>query len=389
MRIFYASDRTPTGGVTSNIWRENLWGALVDLGHDVVEFDYDLSETFRYLDTENPEHLAFIRQNRPKVAKALLEQIRNAHAHKPLDLVFTYFYDACVEPRTIRAIGELGIPTVNWYCNASYQLHLVREISPAYTACLVPEAYRLEDYRKLGARPIYCQEAANPKFYKNLGLAPTIDVSFIGQAYGERPGLIRRLLDHGIQAQVFGPRWDRYFEGAPTHAAESPWRRRLLKLRSVEGLKSLARNAARRAITSPKSAPEVTVPRTIWGGVLDDAGLVRTFNQTKINLGFAAVGSGETQTRITQVRLRDFEVPICGGFYLTEHVDELGEFFKIGAEIETYRSPEELVSKCEFYLRDEPARDRIRRAGHARSLRDHTWQKRLSDAFAQVALSPR
>ncbi len=389
LRIFYASDRTPTGGVISNIWRENLYGSLVDLGHDVVEFDYDLSETFRYLDTENPDHLAFIRKNRPRVGEEFVRQVRDAHRRAPLDLVFTYFYDACIEPARIREIRELGIPIINWYCNASYQLHLVQEISPAYTACLVPEAYRLDDYRKLGARPIYCQEAANPKFYRDLGILQDIDVSFVGQAYGERPGLIGMLLENGVRVKTFGPRWDQYLEGARQSVApdlRGIWRRRLLKLSSPKGMLSLVRNAAKRLQPRGKVEPSTVLPPTVWGGVLDDRGLVEAFNRSKINLGFAAVGSGDTQTRITQIRLRDFEVPMCGGFYLTEHLDELGEFFEIGKEIETYRSPEELLSKCRFYLSNDSAREKVRRAGFARSLRDHTWQKRRSEAFGQAIL---
>jgi hypothetical protein len=50
MRIFYASDTTPNASFQSNLWRNNLYLPLVDLGHDVVEFRYDLRETFQNLD---------------------------------------------------------------------------------------------------------------------------------------------------------------------------------------------------------------------------------------------------------------------------------------------------------------------------------------------------
>ena len=88
-----------------------------------------------------------------------------------------------------------------------------------------------------------------------------------------------------------------------------------------------------------------------------------------------------------QIRLRDFEVPMSGGFYLVEHQEELREFFEIGREIETYRSREELLDKISFYLGHDAERERIRRAGRERCLRDHTWQRRFDAAFREIGLS--
>jgi hypothetical protein len=132
MRIFYASDTTPNSAFQSNLWRNNLYLPLVDLGHDVVEFQYDLRATFQNLNPVDPIQRAFIKKNRPKVSRELLQQIKAAHAIKPVDLFFSYFYDACILPEAIDEIKSMGIRTVNWYCNGSYQLHLVSEIAPHY-----------------------------------------------------------------------------------------------------------------------------------------------------------------------------------------------------------------------------------------------------------------
>src|ERR1041385_2231648 len=110
LRIFYASDTTPNvwfASIRSNIWRNNLYGALVDLGHDVVEFEYDLTQTFRNLDTGDPKQAAFIAENRPRVSAALLRQIRAANAQAPIDLFFSYFFDACIKPAAIDEIRAL------------------------------------------------------------------------------------------------------------------------------------------------------------------------------------------------------------------------------------------------------------------------------------------
>jgi len=177
MRIFYASDTTPNSHFESNLWRNNLYLPLIDLGHEVIEFDYDLRKTFQNLNPQDPIQKKFIKKNRPKVSCELLKQVKKAHKKKPVDLFFSYFFDACVLPETIEEIKSLGIKTVNWYCNGSYQLNLVSEISPHYDFCLVPEKFRLIDYKNLGATPIYCQEAANQNIYKSYDLLKDFDAT--------------------------------------------------------------------------------------------------------------------------------------------------------------------------------------------------------------------
>jgi spore maturation protein CgeB len=360
MRIFYAAANSPNSRIRSNLWRSNLRGSLVQLEHELVDFDYDLQTTFQNLDPSNPTHADFIQQNRPRLSEALLSQIEKAHAQRPIDLLFTYFYNACVLPAVISQIRSLGIVTVNWFCNASFQFHLVSEIAPEYDYCLVPEKFRLEDYRRIKASPIYCQEAANPEIYHPYPAPERYDVAFIGQAYGERPGLIRSLLDHQVKVHVWGTGWEYYQKRRP----------------SLNPLTWGRSNGA------PK------IPARLIGGVLSDEELVRTFSRTKINLGFAGCWTDDTVAeRITQIRLRDFEIPMSGGFYLTEYQEEIEAFYDIDREIVCYRTKEELLDKIHFYLRHPAERAHIREAGRQRCLSEHTWAKRFEKAFGEIRVT--
>lgn len=351
LRIFYAADRTPDPAFASDLWRQNLYAPLVDLGHDVVEFNYDLRATLAQVVLELPEHQAFIAQNRPRVETELLRQVRAAHARQPIDVFFSYFYSACARPETIRAIHDLGIVTVNWYCNASYQLHLVAELAPAYDYCLVPEAFRLDDYRRLGARPIYCQEAANPAIYRPYDVPVEFDVTFVGQAYGDRPRTIEYLHGAGLDVRVWGNGWSRVAERRRerTGAAEADAR---------------------------------------YGGVLTDDEVVRMFSRSRINLGFSKCGDTHKQEQpIRQIRLRDFEIPMSGGFYMVEYQEELEQFFAIGREIVCYENREDLAAQIRYYLTHEDEREAIRLAGRERCLREHTWQRRFAAAFKAMGLA--
>jgi spore maturation protein CgeB len=392
MRIFYASDTTPNSAFQSNLWRNNLYLPLVDLGHDVVEFQYDLRETFQNLNPVDPIQRAFIKKNRPKVSRELLQQIKAAHAIKPVDLFFSYFYDACILPEAIDEIKSMGIRTVNWYCNGSYQLHLVSEIAPHYDWCLVPEKFRLKDYMAMGAQPIYSQEAANPNIYKPYDLPFEFDVTFVGQAYGDRPAYIKFLLDQGIDVRVWGWGW-RKFSSEAKASGQPGLLRQVLRagqlLMTKSGRQALRQYLSRKLQVNLMGALSyASLPSSIKGGVLSDLELVQMFSRSKINLGFSSCGSThETGERILQVRLRDFEVPMSGGFYMVEYMEELEEFFDIGKEIICYTDKEDLAEKIKYYLKHDDERERIRKAGYERCLRDHTWHERFQKAFREMGLA--
>ena len=378
MRILYAAEAETRSG--SRPWYNNLYLPLLDLGHQVVVLDYPLDAHYAHANPALPAHRAFIQANRPCLEDALLRQAEIELRRQPLDLFFSYFYSAFVRPEVIHEIRALGIVTVNWFCNGSYQFDLVQDIAPAYDFCLVPEKFRLQDYRNIGANPIYCQEAANPNIYKPYPLSQEFDVTFVGQKYGDRTVFTRHLLDAGINVRVWGPAW----QARPTQPLLSS---RLRKMATVDGWRSLARRMRQvHRVGVPEEQPRV-LPPEICGPPLTDEEMVKMYSRSKISLGFSSCGdTHRTNERILQVRLRDFEAPMSGAFYMVEYMPELEEFFEIGNEIVCYHDPMDLVDRVRYYLSHENEREHIRQAGHQRALRDHTWQKRLANAFQGMGL---
>ena len=365
MRIFYAAPNTAHQSCLpdSKLWQANLYQPLVDLGHELVVFDFDYAEFNYNLDHTVPAQKEFIDRNRPRLGEELLRQLRAAHAQKSLDLFFSYFYAGYVEPEVIREIGGMGITTVNWYCNASYQFYLVAEIAPAYDYCLVPEKFRLDDYRRAGARPIYCQEAANPNVYKPYDVPLEYDVTFVGQKYGNRPAYIAHLIENGVDARAWGPLWNEPPEPVPLRGRLGAFVRPLL---------------GQRVPRQPR------VPLTHCGPPLTDEELIKMYSRSRISLGFSSVADS---SGIKQVRLRDFEAPMSGAFYMVEEFDELAEFFEPGKEIVFFTTPEDLLEKARYYLRHEAQRRRIRAAGLRRARAEHTWQDRFRMVFREMGLS--
>jgi spore maturation protein CgeB len=130
------------------------------------------------------------------------------------------------------------------------------------------------------------------------------------------------------------------------------------------------------------------LPAPILGGALSDEDMIKLYSRSKINLGFSSCGeTHQSGERILQVRLRDFEVPMSGGFYMVEYMEELEEFFEIDKELVCYDSPQDLAKKIKYYLTHDDEREQIRKAGYERCLREHTWHQRFEMVFEKTGLA--
>lgn len=91
-------------------------------------------------------------------------------------------------------------------------------------------------------------------------------------------------------------------------------------------------------------------------GMLSTQEMLAAFSKARICLNFVKTidGSGRFQ-----LKGRIFEIVMAGGFVLSEHSDELADYFDIGREIDTFRSPQELVKKIKFYLENDEIRLRM------------------------------
>jgi spore maturation protein CgeB len=364
MRIFYAAEYQYPIQPGSRLWYNNLYLPLSELGYDIVPFDYNITPHFQNSDPSKPKHRSFIEKNRPELEYVLLKQVRDAHREKKIDVFFSYFYSAFCRPEIIEEIRRLGIVTINWYCNASYQFHLVSELAPAYDYCLVPEEFRLDDYRRIGANPIYFQEGANPNIYKPYNLPREFDVTFVGQQYGDRWDFIHHLIRKGIRVNVWGTGWRNQFRSKEFHA---------------RGVARWLKNEVKH-LNKP-------IPQRFLHGALCDDEMIRLYSRSKISLGFSSVGNTHRDNRILQIRLRDFEAPMTGAFYMTEYMEELEEFFEIGKEIVCYHDKYDLGEKIKYYLGHDAERERIRQAGYQRALKEHTWQKRFAELFNKIRIN--
>jgi spore maturation protein CgeB len=103
--------------------------------------------------------------------------------------------------------------------------------------------------------------------------------------------------------------------------------------------------------------------------------LPKIYNATKINLNVTMA-----QLR-TALPWRVFEVTACGGFLLTDIREDIWSSFDVGKEVIGYRDLRELKEKVEYYLRHQDEREEIARHGMMRTLKDHTYMRRMEEVL--------
>jgi spore maturation protein CgeB len=81
----------------------------------------------------------------------------------------------------------------------------------------------------------------------------------------------------------------------------------------------------------------------------------------------------------SQIKARIFEVTGMGGCLLTEMAEGLEDYFRLGVEVETFSTPEELVLKVRRLLSDPMHRDAVARAGNIRTSTEHTYENRFRE----------
>lgn len=478
------------------LWSGNFYPALRELGHEVVESQVDLLPASRFMHVASgftPEE----KRVRGEITQKIVEEVKQAHQKKPLDLFLSYFYNAHFDPSGFGDIHQLGIPTVNFYCNSTYQFEFVSEIAKSVRFSWHTEKAARPLYLKIEANPVWVQMGADPEIYHPIaGSARQPKACFVGQRYADRDRFLVKLIENQIPLDIFGRGWrdtdrtvtngkdstsltshcetagggrsnlvvsqpsnvgqvefgttQQFSRDSPLGAAEIASPRRPRGARCPSGQPPLDRLAATcrdrslwdwgpvpglpprndgsasstylgRKVTKPGSMESYLQAallniseqgilggsrRTIWQwryrsesrrldpllaqavkGPAPD--VCRTFNEYEIVLNFSNVwADGRPGSQlIPHVRLRDFEAPMGRNCYLTGHTDEITEFYEIGKEIDTYRTPEELVDKTRFYLTHPDEAEKLRETGYQRARCQHTWVNRFQQLFRIISLS--
>jgi spore maturation protein CgeB len=375
-----------------SLWSGNFYPALREMGHELVESQVDLAPTSEFMATAKgftPERLNI----RATTTQQILDEVRKAHAVKPIDLFLSYFYTAHFEPAAFALMHGWGITTINYYCNSMYQFDLVADIAARVNYSWHAEKHARPLYQAAGANPVWVQMAADPNVYRPVeGTTRLPSASFVGLRYADRDRWMAALVRANVPLAIYGPGWGGDPpEVAPgralTNSSRTQARNYLGEIRrnfSKHGLVGGLARTKRQYDYRRQTRELLCLLKPLAKGPAPN--ICNVFSSHEVVLNFSNVWSdGRPGSKlIPHVRLRDFEAPMCRSCFLTGHTDEIAEFYEVGKEIDTYNSPEEFVDKVRFYLSHAQAAEKLRELGYQRARTDHTWRRRFERLFREA-----
>jgi hypothetical protein len=263
--------------------------------------------------------------NRGGVCAANLEITEIAQTYLPRYVFYPCNFSGIVTEATLIGLRKMGCLVVaDFFDDDALFKSLSKWMVPCLDYVITHVPPLVEEYERLGARCVLTPAIpVNPSIYRKLHKREKVyDSTFVGSLYQYR-------LDY------------------------------------------LADIAARGAIVS-----------YLGGGnenKVHSARMVEIFNQSRINLNFS---SGQAGRCIIVGRV--FEIPLCGGFLLTEYFPGLERWFEIGYEIECFETAQEAAEKIQYYLKHSDEREQIATRGYERAHREYTGPVLLSKVFCEI-----
>ncbi len=214
------------------------------------------------------------------------------------------------------------------------------------------EAEWMQDFvRASGRAYVTIPLAANKKFH--FPVSPVrkyaCDIAFLGAMMPLKRKIFEQLLVPLMKkyhVRVYGPGWT-------------------LKDKILKSAAALARKAGAEKAGAWLTGRRLSVP------VEEENQL---YSSAKVSINIHERGP-ETKNHVF-LNERGFKVPACGGFEVCDYNLALRRYFAEDEVVMAEDDGEDWFRKIEYYIRHDDERERIRKAGTARTLREHTYHHR-------------
>ena len=305
----------------------NYYSSLVQMGHEVVLFDY-MSELQRH--------------GKKKMNSMLSDRAKEIRPDLAIFHLYTDQFDVAVIDKSKNYTVTLSIFHDDTW-REQYAIYWAQHFNFFTT----PDYFSLRKYLALGLNGVlFFPYGCNETLYRKMDAPKVHDVSFVGRWHPYRQWLVNRIKKAGISINARGPGW----RGGMVDHDEMV---RLFNQSRINlNFSNSASWDARYLCSSPRA-------------------LIDRLRSRKV---------------VEQLKARHFEINGCGGFQLSYYVAGLEKLYLIGDEIAIYDAPEDMIEKIRFYLKNEDMRESIASAGYQRTLSEHTFNKRFGELFNSMGL---
>jgi len=305
---------------------------------------------------------------RRRMNRKLLETV---HRTQP-DLMFTVLWEGTLDHKTVWTIShKTDTVTLNWFCDDHWRFDsFSRRWAPCFNWVVTTSTDAMYRYADAGiTNVIKSQWGCNHHRYQKLDLPMKHDVSFVGLPHGNRRKIIHELFRAGIEVNTWGAGW-------PNGRISQDGMIRLFNQSRIN----------LNFVESSAASNESTIARWLRRGVFQPARALP--GGWRIEKCARAIGLARKPVKtplIRQIKGRTFEVPPCG-LLMTGVAENLNDYYIPGEQIVTFDDTDDLIDKVRYYLAREDERASIAEAGRQRTLAEHTYEHRLDEMFRQMQL---
>ncbi|CAI2718396.1 CgeB family protein [Nitrospina watsonii] len=320
--------------------------ALASMGHVVDSVDCD-----RFKDAYfEIQKITRIENNQKFLNHKLMELMGEAVVARAVEFKPDLVLGLAQAPMSAEAVSKLKvmkIPVAFWFVEDCHTLTYWKDVAGQYDYFFTIQ--QGEFFRKLGEQGLsnfyYLPQAAHPPIHKPLELSDEdkkkfqADLSFMGEGYYNRHRAFARLLDQNFK--IWGTGWVQN-SGYWPHIQNN-------------------------------------------GERVDSDDCVKIYNAGKVNLNLhSSTYHDGINPNGDFVNPRTFEIAACGGFQLVDSRSEMGDCFRIGEEMVTFTTLDEMRDKALYYMEHEEERQEVVRKARERVLKEHTMRHRMQEMLLHI-----
>lgn len=338
--------------------------ALEEMGHTVFPFREEI-----------------LKEN-TNMNKSLINAVKKIHEKKKIDLFICATDLRFTYPESIEKIKKMGIPTLNFAHDDIPEQYFdlrCKDLALQFDYNWTCQRSSFDFYKKIGVDCIYVPAGANPDLFKPYDVKREFDVTFTGVNKHYRKKTLEMIDAEGID----------------THAWGLDWTNMKGRIRLIHYLLDEVRHSDSKILDFFRLSlseglwflNHYSKEKKIFNSFLSHDEMVKIFSRSKISLNFAGYDSIYNKyidKSDKGLKGRDFEAPMSGAFYLTDHSDELASLYKVGKEIVTFSNIPELIDKIKYYLENYDEAEAVREAGRKKALECYTWKVCLEKVFEQM-----
>ena len=320
--------------------------------------------------------------NKDNVEEKLLKSIKRNR--QQLSFFMTSVFDNEISPSLIKAIRQLGIPTVLIAFDNLSIPYRHKKIAKFFDLVWITSRETEYLFKKWNAKTIFLPYAANPFIYKPMPENEFNSIGFIGSLYGMRAKRILDISRHDLPIVIYGKPLDEIQNNSNHTTALKKISFRLNTLFNLSqfpiGRQCIKGNIYRRLFYPNINEDILRELSKFHNGVVTFENMINLYSNLSLTLGISELWDTLSLSKpVHKIHLRAFEIPMSGGLQITPYTEEITKYFDPDKEIILFNSTEELIDKTKFYLKEENrnSRNRIKENARRRAEYEHTWQNRF------------